>query len=530
MKAQWKTGDIVDFEYFHRMDQALDEARLDRRDRDIFLRDIAPKIPSGHVLSAKDNRFLVREWLEVRRNRDDLLEDDDMMLPGDAYTDFVRSLKVILFAGGLAAGSILAVSLLQYKGDAPINVTFYMGGLILSQFLMAGFMAIFVGLRSTGIFNPEPSTLYGWIARYLARGMAKLKASAEGSMISAARRQSMQAVLDLVRMKNKIYGKVFYWPLFRVAQIFGIGFNVGALAGTLVQVVGKDLAFGWQTTLEPSDATIHQIIRVLAWPWKGMVPEGMAHPTLEQISGSRMFLKEGIYHLSTTDLVSWWPFLCLCLIFYGFMPRVLFYVWGVFMERLRLAQLTFSHADGLRLVTRLTTPMVDSSGKSFRGDILPSASLQWTTLISPPHDATGTPAPRFTALIPEDIFEAVKMEDLVRHFAPILGARQGTCLKVTLDSDSDYHRLKSEIADQPESGKGIVFVLLEAWQPPIKEVITYLEDLRVMLGKTAPVYIGLVGKPRPDDIFSPVEETDWKLWSRKTGALNDPFIILERIA
>jgi hypothetical protein len=529
MKAQWKTGDIVDFEYFRRMDQALDEAQLDRRDREIFLQEIAPKIPAGHVLSTRDYRFLVKEWLEVRRNRDDLLEDDDMMLPGNAYTDFVRSLKVILFAGGLATGSILAVSLLQYKGDAPINVTFYMGGLILSQFLMAGLMAILVGLRSTGMLNPQPSTLYGWIARYLARGMARLKASAEGTMISAARRQSMQAVLDLVKLKNKIYGKVFYWPLFTVAQIFGIGFNTGALAGTLVQVVGKDLAFGWQTTLEPSDATIYEIIRALAWPWRGMVPEGMAHPTLEQISGSRMFLKEGIYHLSTGDLVSWWPFLCFCLMFYGFMPRVLFYAWGVFMERVRLARVTFSHADGLQLVTRLITPLVDSSGKSFTGDNPPSP-LQWTTLIAPPHDATGNLAPRFTALIPEDIFEAVEKEDLIRHFAPILGSRQGTCLRVTLDSDSDHQRLKREFAEHPESAKGIVFVLLEAWQPPIREVVTYLEDLRVMLGKTTPVYIGLVGKPRPGGIFSSVEESDWKLWRRKTGALNDPFIILERIA
>ncbi|MBU4002035.1 MAG: hypothetical protein KKB94_06920, partial [Proteobacteria bacterium] len=62
-----------------------------------------------------------------------------------------------------------------------------------------------------------------------------------------------------------------------------------------------------------------------------------------------------------------------------------------------------------------------------------------------------------------------------------------------------------------------------------KEVVTYLEDLRVMFGKTAPLYIGLVGKPRSGKLFSPVEEADWKLWSRKTTALNDPFIILEKV-
>ena len=37
-----------------------------------------------------------------------------------------------------------------------------------------------------------------------------------------------------------------------------------------------------------------------------------------------MVLKEGIYHLTTPDLVSWWPFLLLAVCFYGFLPRIRF--------------------------------------------------------------------------------------------------------------------------------------------------------------------------------------------------------------
>ena len=528
MKTEWKSGDIIDFEYFRRLDQDMDETALDRRDREIFLHNIAPKIPSGHGFSPRDSRFLVKEWLNIRRSRDDLLGDDDIMLPGEAYTDFVRSLKVLLLAVGLASGAILAMSLLQYTGEEPINVSIFLGSLILPQFFLVSWMLVSLCLRSMGFFNLALSPLYGWIARYLARGMAKLKTSGDGKVLTGTRRQSMEAILDLARMKKKVYGRVFFWPLFLAAQMFGIGFNLGALVGTVLQVMGKDLAFGWQTTLETAPSLIFRLISNLAVPWKWFMPSGLAHPTFDQVAGSRMILKDGIYDLSTPDLVSWWPFLFFCLVFYGLIPRALFYAWGTFMEKVRLRQLTFSHADGLQLVTRLITPLVASSGSAFKGDVLPS-SLQWKTTMQPPHDQSKAMSPRFTALIPEDIFDACKKEDLVEHFARILGFRTGVCLKVTMDMDLDGAMLKSEITDEPESGTGIIFVLLEAWQPPIKEVVTYLEDLRVMFGKTAPLYIGLVGKPRSGKLFSPVEEADWKLWSRKTTALNDPFIILEKV-
>ena len=39
-------------------------------------------------------------------------------------------------------------------------------------------------------------------------------------------------------------------------------------------------------------------------PWAWLLPADLAYPSLAQVEGSHMVLKEGIYHLATGDLVA----------------------------------------------------------------------------------------------------------------------------------------------------------------------------------------------------------------------------------
>ena len=63
-------------------------------------------------------------------------------------------------------------------------------------------------------------------------------------------RGSLEAVAGLVRGKRQIYGSLFYWPVFILAQIFGVWFNLGVLGTTFMKVLGSDVAFGWQSTVQ----------------------------------------------------------------------------------------------------------------------------------------------------------------------------------------------------------------------------------------------------------------------------------------
>ncbi|MBW1718378.1 MAG: DUF2868 domain-containing protein [Deltaproteobacteria bacterium] len=121
--------------------------------------------------------------------------------------------------------------------------------------------------------------------------------------------------MGLVKGKRQVYGSLFYWPVFMLAQIFMIGFNLGVLAATLLKVTGADIAFGWQSTVQVSTEWVFELVRAVALPWSWFVPAEIAYPSLSRITGSHMVLKDGIYSLATEDLVSWWPFLCLAVFF-----------------------------------------------------------------------------------------------------------------------------------------------------------------------------------------------------------------------
>ena len=81
---------------------------------------------------------------------------------------------------------------------------------------------------------------------------------------------------------------------------------------------------------------------------------------------------------------------------------------------------------------------------------------------------------------------------------------------------------------QKQEGLPNIFLLFEAWQPPIKETLFYLKALRRILEDHVLIYIGLIGKPTAETIFSPVTDVDFKLWQQHVNRLDDPYIRLER--
>ena len=527
MKTEWKISDILDLEFFFRLDRDVDETRLDRRDREIYNEHVRPVHPPGRTPSSEDYRFVVRKWLEVRRSSEDSPYDEPVLLPGEAFDDFYRTFKILFFPAGVLLGILAAVSLLHYTGTEPVNVSLYFGLLVLTQLLLAVAMMFLMGLRSGKRLTFSPSPLYAGIARFFARSVEKIK-SASRERVSGSRVQGIKAIADLIKMKNRVYGTVFYWPIFIIAQIFGVGLNIGILSGTLIRILGTDLAFGWQTTLNLAPSAVYQATRILALPWKWFIPADLAHPTYEQIMGSRIILKEGIHRLATPDLVSWWPFLLLSVIFYGLFPRCLFLIWGVTLRNRRLGQLKFSHADCRRLVTRMLTPVVDSSGSAF-SDVLPQVEKQWPADTPPLAEKGVESNSRPMVFIPEDIFGGCKAEDLARHFKRFFSHQPVSCQKITLNAGTDEKMVKNilKASMTPES---LYFILLESWQPPIKETLAYLKAFRQMIGKDAPLVVGLVGKPHPGNGFGPVADKDWKLWNQRIAALNDPDLLVERPA
>lgn len=527
MKTRWHRKDLIDLEYFLHIDadDATQTRRLDidARDRDIFLKYIQPRLSETKPYP---QRFIIKSWLDRRREMEKDMTGAKTILPGEVLAESYRLMGYGLFILGGLSGIALAFSLLTYTGTAPLNISVYLGTTVFVQILLLLFMA---GLLLIRLIRPRlfyTSVIYSVLNRLIIALAGKLKQRIMTS-ISGARREGLSAILGLVRGKKQIYGSLFYWPIFISAQLFGIGFNLGILGTTLLRVLGTDMAFGWQSTVQVSEKVVHGIVKWLAVPWSWFVPPELALPTLAQIEGSRLVLKDGIYDLATPDLVAWWPFLCFAVLFYGLLPRIVLFLFGQMTQKYLLDKIELTHGACDQLVDRMITPRVrfGTPGKS-----RPKATIATVSDEPPVEVDNRRKDKKFIVLIPDDIFEACSNEDLEITIGQTLGGQVVEIIRIG-DADSDEAIVPDRLIPAgPENGWTHILILHEAWQPPIMEDIAFIRVLRHHLGNRTPILVGLIGKPKPETIFTRVTPINWRTWKERLTTLGDPYLRLERLA
>lgn len=531
MRKDWQIEDILDLEYFfHRDDPDRPDAPsadgLARRDRAIYLDSIAPETPDDPPPS---RRRIIRSWLDHRRAAEKKALPPEAPLPGEAYAEIYRLLTWLFLLFGVLSGAGLASSFLTYTGTAPLNVAYYFGGLILSQFLLMAILLAALVVRTANRSLTGNSILYSLVSRLLVRfaGWAKQKAV---HRMAGSQRTGIDAAMGLLKGRRKVYGSLFYWPIFILLQIFGVFFNIGVIAATLVKVLFSDIAFGWQSTVQFGPEAIHDLVRIIALPWSFFVPGGIAYPSLAQIEGSRMVLKEGIYFLATEDLIAWWPFLLFAVIFYGLLPRALLLISGLLARNRAIKCVDFKFSECDRLIHRLESPRVSTEGIPTAGPDLPSDAGTVRTVKSPADAQKAASGDRrIIALVPDDIFEDCTGEALQSAVQSTLGDQVMETLRIGEGYAADQGVLEALSRKDWENGRPHVLVVQEGWQPPIREVLGFIRDLRETVGERTGIAVGLVGKPRPDTIFTPVNDTDWTVWRQKTSGLGDPYLRLEKL-
>ena len=124
-----------------------------------------------------------------------------------------------------------------------------------------------------------------------------------------------------IRSYYGLHGALFANRIFTLIQLAGIAFNIGVLACSMLLLTFTDRAFGWQSSLVDSASSVAVMVERISTPWKYLVGETIAHPSLEQIRGSHIVLKDSSINLKSSDLLAWWPFLFLSVVFYGALPR-----------------------------------------------------------------------------------------------------------------------------------------------------------------------------------------------------------------
>ncbi len=373
-------------------------------------------------------------------------------------------------------------------------------------------------------FDLRSSLLLSLVNRGLNSFLFKIRRYGLDSM-GGMQRSQFAAALAAVRARGKGYGTLFFWPLFLLFQLFGMAFNFGVLGAVFIKVASSDLAFGWQSTFQLSSQFVAKIVQWLAFPWAWLLGS-TSYPSLSQIEGSRMILKDGFYHLASEDLVSWWPFLALAICFYCLLPRIILFVAGSFARNRALAGISFDRAEHNQLLHRLLTPRLETSIRKE-----PAAE----PAIKPPHNPqtekvfqrkeTVAINGNLLALIPDELFDDCDLGELGQLCQQAFGYNVGKSLRMN-EECSDNSTLFQHLREDDESACSPLLILQEAWQPPIQEMLGFLRELRSHCDDETHIIVALVGKPKPDTLFTRVSENDLKIWQQKLATLIDPCLQL----
>ena len=538
-KSEWTIGDVVNFEYFLNQDNNRPEGAVSReRDRTLFLEAIQPELDPGEE---EKPGTVLKLWLE--RQKEERASTD--LLPGDFYEESLRLLRLFFLIAGAGAGILVCGSLFSYTGKNPLNVFYFLSITVFFQLFLLVFLAGSFLLRTRfSRFSTfvRPFPLLGRLVETL---LLKTFVILAGK-VSAEQRSALCAAAGGARKQTRTHGTLFLWPVFILMQVLGVGFNLGLLGCTVFTVLVFDTAFGWQSTLQLGPGMVHTIVSLLAAPWSWFMPASAASPSLEQIEGSPIVLKYGITQLATGDLVSWWPFLCMAILFYGLLPRIALFFAGQKAFWSAVKRQPFDDASCRRLLHRLMTPIVSTAAAEPETPKAPvsevsAVSLEAPVSSAPPDARTKTAAEKsdtragvqsvepeqYLAFVPMELFDRFDAPEFRKIVSRKMGSTAGTIQQAGFELDDDIKAVETFMGQKKDNSAVDLLLVYEAWQPPIRETLRFIRNARQALGPGGSVLIFLVGTPDPGTVFTAPRCDHQKIWEMKLKELNDAALFIE---
>ncbi|WP_321495291.1 DUF2868 domain-containing protein [uncultured Desulfobacter sp.] len=567
--------DIIDLNFFLGLDDEPENAdtnTIASRDREIFR-----QLKNGDRL---DDPGLIGQWLKYRRRlffQETGNGGPGARPPGGLFDSFYTWASRWFLGCGLAAGAIGAYSFLAYHGSRPVNVTLFISVFILLPALLC-LTAGFVGFRQfrsghagsglTGVMHRVSMRLF--IDKFRGR-LQKWAVPVQKHFPKFSKDAG-----DLLRIDTRPFQSLLFWPVFIALSLGALGFSAGALGGTFFRITVTDMAFGWQSTLFTSGESVHRLVTWMAFPWSWAMPDIFV-PSLVQIEGSRIVLKEGISGLASEHLAAWWPFLCMGLVVYTLIPRIVLVSLAYAARTSTLARFDLSQPGYQRLLMRMRTPRMGmeiketgGSRAEFRAPLPrpePEPMVekdeklvifpQPEPIINPPEpkpdpkpeptpdpkaapEPKAAPAPqppviedepRIKKTKPRALvlgsalgFEENDMEQILAGLEQQFGIQVSGTVGIHFDFDEDQDQIAAQVE---KLGQGPLIVLQEVWQPPIRGLLYYFVQIRQMLPES-PLWIVMIQTMEVGEKNVAPSDVNFQVWKSAVNQLNDPLMIIER--
>ncbi len=489
-----KLEDIIDLDYLIGKDEALSS------EGDIRVREEKDKkIFDQSRETCRTDKALLLSWLEARRQ--EFFREKEVkgvsLLPGRVFSSLYSFMVyAMVFFGGIT-GLSLAWSFLAYHGTRPVNVALFIFLFILLQVVLIT-ITVFLLIKRHLMIRSEKgffkdSIIHTLLSFLFFNVLPEFLKKTDWRIVKKGA-DTLEYTSTLIRMKNREYSELFFWPFFILTSVFSFSFATSTLIGTFFRVIISDMAFGWQSTLMTTSIKIHQLVSLIALPWSWFMPESLAYPTLEQIEGSRIILKDGISVLATQDLVSWWPFLCLGIFFYAVLPRTVMMVAGIVSQTRVLRHFN------------LDRPV-------FRA-----------LMIQMPHDSQ-TAAQETFILVPGKVYSDGAMDKIAQTIKIRLFFDVKEIFRISVDPEQDsevFNRLGKSGIDQ-------VVLVHEVWQPPIRGLLYYIRQLKSAMPEKGLLWILLTQDAGQENLCVDENDADFEIWKKAVFTLGDPGIKVRRL-
>lgn len=385
----------------------------------------------------------VRRWWATRSASADL--------PGRSAVRIRRLVTVALVIFGGTCGVAAALALFHYDGREPVNLAQVVGVFVLLQIVLA--------LLSIALLPSRIPLVSG-----LQDALAELSPGAIAAAL--ARRWLPPAAAEIAPLawhgaRARAAARFARWQAFFFSQTFGLAFNVSALVCALTLVTFTDLAFAWSTTLSVDAHAVGEITRILALPFAALAPTAL--PDAALIESTRFSRIEGIAALPAAS-GGWWPFVALCMLFWGVLPRVALVAIAAWRLHAATRTLLLDDPRVTALLDRMATPVVTQSAQ---GGHTPAAHLGAASSArsGPP------PAGEVTAVIWSAACDEATAHERLASLGMRITALYAAGGNAAVDHDQEViEALANEAAPR-------IALLCRGFEPPLLELLDFVEAL-----------------------------------------------------
>lgn len=479
--------DYLDLQWLVEQDRLAEPGASRERDRLIGLEAQRRGLPAAEF---------VMYWLGRRR------AETGHGLPSVFLGAARTMLGWVLLLAGLAAGVSLSRALLLYSGAAPVNVSVFLLAAVASQAGLCLLAAVIMLLRCRGGQARLPWALVLDLA---------------WKFPSVRRSGSAGFVRSLLTEGGPLAG-MLAWDCLRLVHLGGLGLALGSLGATLVGVAVTDLAFGWQSTLRIGAQGMQTMVEILSLPWSWLPHNLGLVPTLEQIEGSRIVLKDGMATLATSSLTSWWPFLVMSLLTYAAAPRIVLLTLAHL--RLRFLVTSFVHPESARIQSRMAAPLIavphaaEPEAEPLPLNMSPDSAQRRCPDAPAQAQETGC-----VLIIPPELQGRVAAQELACLAQRACGYPLTGQHCAGLDEDQIRTVLDLDQSLVWSNGVARYVVLVEAWQPPIRENLNALALLAARGGDRRDVTLLLTGRPAAGSWLTAVQPSEKQAWDQAVERL-----------